>query len=408
MKILHINQSDIYGNGAGIAAYRQHQGLLAQSIHSRLLVGILKTNSTHVASVPKNKRRIESLLYRFTSQVGLNDVNYIGSFDIHNHNFYKEADILNFHNIHSGYFSYLALPSLTATKPAVFTLHDMWSFTGHCCYSHDCERWKVGCGKCPYLDTYPAVKRDNTSVEWNLKKWIYSRSNLTFVTNSSWLVEQAKQSMLINFPIHYIPQGIDTEAYQPLEKEQCRALLGIPPGKKVLMFASLDLTYPRKGGDLLLKALKSLPESLKDEIVLLTIGNGGEAISQAIEMPNLYLGFLSSDRLKSIAYSAADLFLFPTRADIFGLVAQEAAACGTPTVSFNVGGVPDIVRPGVTGYLARPEDANDFCSGIIQLLEDEALRKQMGQNCRGIVLEEYSLELQAKRYIELYHKVLEK
>jgi glycosyltransferase involved in cell wall biosynthesis len=406
MNVLHINQFDISG-GAAIAGYRLHEGLLAQGIDSRLLVGTMKTSSDRVASVPP-KYRIEKQLLRVTSRFGFNNLNYISSFDIPKHSFYKNADILNFHNLHNDYFNYLAIPSLTENKPAVFTLHDMWSFTGHCIYSYDCDRWKIGCGKCPYPDTYPAVSIDNTHLEWKLKNWVYSRSNLTIVIPSNWLVEQAQQSMLKRFSIHHIPNGIDTEAYQPLDSEQCRLVLGIPTNKKVLMFGAESLKDSRKGGDLLLKALQSLPESLKAETVLLILGNGGEAIADAVKMTTLNLGYVSSDRLKSIAYSAADLFIFPTRADNLPLVLQESMACGTPMVSFKIGGVPDLVRPGVTGYLATPDDADDFCKGIVELLEDENLRDRMSQNCRAIVLAEYTLELQAQRYIDLYRQILEK
>jgi glycosyltransferase involved in cell wall biosynthesis len=117
-------------------------------------------------------------------------------------------------------------------------------------------------------------------------------------------------------------------------------------------------------------------------------------------------GYLNSDRLKSIAYSAADLFIFPTRADNLPLVLQESMACGTPMVSFKIGGVPDLVRPGITGYLALPEDTQDFCDGIVKLLEDEPLRKKMSENCRDIALKEYSLDLQAQQYMQLYQQVL--
>ncbi len=406
MNILHINTSDLAG-GAAISGYRLHQGLLAQGIDSRLLVGTVKTNSDRVEVFPRRgkiERQLEVL--GLTSSFGLNDLHYIGTFSVPQHNFYQTADILNFHNIYSGYFNYLAVPSLTKNKPAVFTLHDMWGFTGHCAYSYDCDRWKTGCGQCPYLNSYPAVNRDNTRLEWKLKNWVYSRSNLNIVTPSNWLTEQAKQSMLNRFPIHYIPHGIDTEAYQPLESEQCRSLLGIPLGKKVLMFGAESFKHSRKGGDLLVKALSQLPSSLKAETLLLTLGNGGETISEAVEMETLSLGYVGSDRFKSIAYSAADLFIFPTRADNFPLVLQESIACGTPMVSFKIGGVPDLVRPGITGYLATAEDTEDFSQGIVQLLEDQNLREQMSQNCRAIALKEYPLELQAQRYIELYNQVL--
>ncbi|WP_392534624.1 glycosyltransferase family 4 protein [Nostoc sp. C117] len=406
MNVLHINQSDITG-GAAIAGYRLHQSLLAQNIDSRLLVGHVNTSSDRVATVPLTKQRLENHIYRFTGRLGLNQINLLRSFDILKHSFYKQSDVLNFHNIHTNYFNYLAIPSLTANKPAVFTLHDMWSFTGHCAYSYDCERWKIGCGKCPYPDTYPAIARDNTRLEWKLKNWVYRNSNLSIITPSNWLTQQAKQSLLKEFPIHHIPNGIDIQAYQVLDPEHCRSLLGIPLGKKVLMFGAQSIKDSRKGGDLLFKTLQSLPESLKAETVLLTIGNGDEIISKAVGMVSLNLGYVSSDRLKSIAYSAADLFIFPTRADNLPLVLQESMACGTPLVSFKVGGVPDLVRPDITGYLALLEDPQDLSNGIVQLLEDTEQRNSMGKNCRDIILKEYTLELQTQRYIELYHKVLE-
>lgn len=404
MNVLHLNQSDIAG-GAAIAAFRLHQGLLAQNIDSRLLVGKAKTNNEHTAEIPR-RPCMEKHIARICQRLGLHYLQFAGTFDIPKHGFYKRADVLNFHNLHSGTFNYLALPSLTTAKPAVFTLHDMWSFTGHCSYSYNCDRWKTGCGQCPHPETYPRIRYDNTGLEWKLKNWAYSHSNLVIVTLSHWLTDQVRQSVLNRFPIHYIPNGIDTNTYQPLDWEKCRSLLGIPSGKRVLMFAAQSLADPRKGGSLLLKALSDLPAALKAETVLLTLGESSDAIAELVGMATLNLGYVSDDHEKAIAYSAADLFIFPTRADNLPLVLQESMACGTPMVSFKVGGVPDLVRPGITGYLAAPENSDDFRNGIVQLLEDQALRDRLSQNCRAIALEEYSLELQARRYIELYQQML--
>ena len=406
MNVLHINQSDI-GGGAAIAGYRLHQGLLAQSINSKLLVGDVKTQSDRVdRATPISFTPTEKVLWRITPRLGLNYIHRISSFAIPKHDWYQAADILNFHNLHTGYFNYLALPKLTATKPAIFTLHDMWSFTGHCAYSYDCNKWQTGCGRCPYLNTYPAIRRDATRSEWRLKDWVYSRSDLAIVTLSHWLTEQAKASMLNRFPIHHIPNGIDTEAYCPLDSELCRRALGLSLNKHVLLFSAASLIDPRKGGDLLREALTQLPTALKAETIVLTFGSGGEAIADTIGIETLSLGYISSDRLKAVAYSAADLFLFPTRADNLPLVLQESMACGTPMVSFRIGGVPDLVRPGITGYLAQPENAQDLAVGIEKLLSDRALREQMSQNCREIALREYPLNLQAERYISLYKEAL--
>lgn len=404
MKVLHINQSDIIG-GAAIAGYRLHQSLLDRGIDSRLLVGKARTNNERVAAIDRQPRR-EKQLSRLTNFLGLNYLNISNTFSLPKHNFYRNADILNFHNLHAGYFNYLAIPSLTKDKPAIFTLHDMWSFTGHCAYSYDCDRWQTGCGKCPYLNTYPTVLKDSTAWEWKLKDWVYSRANIAVVTLSEWLTKQVRQSMLARFSIHHIPNGIDTQAYQPLNSEHCRLMLDIPQDKKVLMFGANSLQDSRKGKDFLIEALQKLPNTLKKETVLLTIGNGGESIESTVGISTLNLGYVSSDRLKSVAYSAADLFIFPTRADNLPLVLQESMACGTPMVSFDIGGVSDLVRHNVTGYLATPNDARDLSQGILQLLEDEQLRTEMRKNCRAIAIEEYSIELQAQKYIELYHQTL--
>jgi glycosyltransferase involved in cell wall biosynthesis len=404
MKVLHINQSDI-GSGAGIAGYRLHQSLLNQGIHSRQLVGTNLSHSEFVDTIPHN-RLLEKVLGKVTRPLGLNYLNQQTHTAVMSHEFYREADILNFHNLHNDYFNYCAIDNLTSTKPAIYTLHDMWAFTGHCSYSYDCSRWQTGCGQCPYPNIYPEIQQDHTHLEWRLKNWIYSRSNLTIVTPSRWLMQQAQQSMLRDLPIHHIPYGVDTDIYQPRDRAKCRELLGIEPDQYVLMFGAASLSDKRKGGDLLVQALSNLPASLKPHLLLLMLGQGSAAIADACGIPCLNLGYVDSDSIKAIAFSAADLFLLPTRADNLPLVLQESMACGTPMVSFKIGGVSDLVRPQETGYLATPEDTDDFCHGIIQLLEDSTLRQTMAHNCRMIALGEYQLQQQADRYTALYNAIL--
>lgn len=351
-------------------------------------------------------KQLETFSKKITRQLGLNDIYYLNSFKVKQTEVYKEADILHFHGTH-GYFNYLAIPGLTALKPAVFTLHDIWPFTGHCAISYDCDRWKIGCGHCPYPDAHPPIKRDNTRLEWKMKDWVYRHSNLTIVALASEIKKQAQQSMLKRFPIYQIPNGVDVHVYEPLDKNQCRSLLGLPPDKYIIMFAALELNQFNKGGDLLLKALQKLPETLKQEMILLTIGNSGETLAQTIDIPVHNLGYVRNDRLKAISYSAADLFVSPTRAEAFGLVLLESMACGTPVVSFGVGGVFDLVRPGLTGYLAEVENADDLSYGIVELLKNEPLRHKMGEYCRQITIEEYSQEFVVQQHIDLYQSVLQ-
>ncbi|MGC1245862.1 MAG: glycosyltransferase [Spirulinaceae cyanobacterium] len=136
--------------------------------------------------------------------------------------------------------------------------------------------------------------------------------------------------------------------------------------------------------------------------------NQGDFSSEEFGLKSFNLGYLTSELEKAIAYSAADVFVLPTRHDNLPLVLQESMACGTPLVSFDVGGVSELVRTGVTGYLANPEDAQDLCRNITTVLENSDLQTNLSGNCRHIAVAEYSLRLQTKRYIQLYEDVLSK
>ncbi|MGR3274486.1 glycosyltransferase family 4 protein [Acaryochloris marina NIES-2412] len=404
MKVLHINQIDFLG-GAAIAANRLHQGLRKQGIDSQLLVDTVSADSDFVSRIVRN-RFAENMTSRFTSLFGLKYINLSSTFSIPDHPDFQAANVINFHNLHGNYFNYLALPKLTNRKPAILTLHDMWSFTGHCSYSFDCDRWKHGCGNCPYLETYPSISRDSTKIEWKLKHWSHSKSNLVVAAPSRWLEQQARESILNMHEIQHIPYGIDTHIYRPIENDLCRSILDISPRKKILMFGAQSLKDSRKGGDLLLKILQMIPTTLSKDIVLLTIGSGGEKISKSVDMPVINIGYLSSDYLKAMIYSVADIFLFPTRADNLPLTLMESLSCGTPIISFDVGGVPDLVHHGKTGYLAKSENIEDFSNYIIRLLEDRSTQENMSTQCRNLANSEFSLDIQTKRYIDLYKKIM--
>ena len=413
LSVLHINTWGGIG-GAFITSDRLHRSLLAADIDSAYAYGRASQGSDSALTelggyyaMGSKTHLAEAALTKVSRKIGLNDITRLSTFNLLQESFFQQASVLNFHNLHSDFFSYLALPKLTELKPAVWTLHDMWSFTGHCAYSYDCDRWQTGCGQCPYLAEEPMVQRDATALEWKLKDWTYDRAKLTVVAPSRWLCEQAKQGLLGRFDVRHIPYGIDTQIYQPLDPQYCRHFLGIPASKRVLMFGAQSLTNARKGGDLLFESLAALPASLKADTLLLTFGSDDDQMLKTLGMETIGLGYVSSDRIKAILFSAADAFVFPTRADNLPLVLQESIACGTPMVSFRVGGVPDMVRPGVTGLLADPANAQDLSVKIVEMLEASEQRSQMRKHCRAIALEEYSLELQRDRYVELYQQLLE-
>jgi len=411
MKVANLTYYGPEGKtGGAISTRRLHFGLRKAGIDSKILNHQRADESFYfeVFKPGRLERAIDSRLNKFIfSSFGLNGVGGVGSLRIKKHKTFLDADIVNIHRMYD-FFSYLALPWMTENKPTVLTLHDMWVFTGHCYQSLDCDRWKTGCGNCPYLNVHPVVRRDNTRLEWKLKKWVYSRSRLTLVTLSRWQTDTVKQSMLGRFSIYQIPHGIDMEVHKPLDKRQCKSLLGIPHDKKVLAFVAQNFSNFVKGGDLLLKALRKLPKTIKKDTILLLLGDGGSKYSDSVDIQTINFGYVKNDHLKAICYSAADLFLNPTRAETFGLTILESIACGTPVVAFNICGVPDIVRPGITGYLADPEDIEDYCNGIVELLDDESQHAFMSQQCRNIAINEYSIELMVQRYIKLYQQLMKR
>lgn len=410
MKVAIISQTDA-GGGAGLAAGRLHSGLRRTGFESQMLVSALSSQSDCFTNkLPSGNRTVRigrRILREVLPKLGLRNLDALESFGWARHPEFASCDIVNYHNLHGDFFSYAALPRLTAAKPAVLTLHDMWAFTGHCIYSFECNRWKDGCGACLYLNTYPEIPRDATRIEWKLKKRAFQRSRLSIIAISRWMEQQVRQSYLRNFPIYNIPNGIDLTIFRPLDRTQCRQLLGLPDNKRLILFAAADVTDRRKGMDLLVQALKAISPALKSKTSLLIMGKSVHFRELELGLDVFEMGYVHDDRLKAQIFSAADVFAFPTRADNLPLVLQESMACGTPLVSFDVGGVADLVRQGQTGFLSAAEDSVGFQRNLERILLDADLRSQLGRSCREIAEKEYDILLQVKRYTEVFANVLE-
>jgi len=152
--------------------------------------------------------------------------------------------------------------------------------------------------------------------------------------------------------------------------------------------------------------LTAVLNSLKgmDNLLLIALGNSRDTID--IPVPHLHLGHVKNDRLLSAIYSAADVYVISSLQDNLPNTVMESMACGTPVAGFDVGGISDMVRPGVTGLLAPSQNVQDLCAASVEILEDHARRDEMAANCRRVAVEEYALEIQAHRYVALYEKIL--
>lgn len=400
LQVLHINQSSLSG-GAAIAVLRLHSALQDNQVNSKILVG-QGYDSEHVKVVRKKFVKLENSVGKLTNFLGLNYINIFDSFILSKHPWIISSDIIHLHNLHGDYFNYLALPLITKNKKVVITLHDMWAFTGHCSSSIGCSRWEKTCGSCPSLDIFPEVNRDATHIEWYLKHWVWNKIKPHIISPSKWLDSCISASMLSEFGHSYIPHGIALDIYKPLDQQKSRWALDIPPKSNVILAMAQSFSDPWKGMDLLVKAIKLMPSSLLQETVLLLIGRCAKQFQTEVPCQVLSLGYVLQERLKVIAYSAASVFVHPSRAEAFGLVIQESLSCGTPVVAFNVGGVSDQITHGQNGFMASPFCPSSLSKYIQEILSNELLRSSMSCAARQKIEEEFSIDLQVRRTIKLY------
>ncbi len=289
--------------------------------------------------------------------------------------------------------------------PVVWTLHDMNAFTGGCHYAMDCEKYAQSCGACPQLGS--SKPNDLSRAIWRQKKRAFGampKGKFHIIVLNQWMADEVRRSSLLgDRPVSIIPNGLDVDLFKPIDKRCARLALGIPEQGRVLLFVG-PLHNKWKGFDDLRTVLDSEP-ALGD-VFLLSAGHGGRNVGW--NNRHLHLGYIYYDHMLAAVYSAADLLVFPSKYDNLPNTVMESMACGTPVVGYEAGGVPDLVRNGVTGALVPPGDIAALGSTITELLEDEPRRNGMSSICRSIAVEEYSLSVQARRHIELYQQILER
>lgn len=312
-----------------------------------------------------------------------------------------EPDLLHFHWI----ASFLDIPADTSFlrgKKIVWTLHDMNPFTGGCHYADGCDGFLQQCGRCPQL----ASNQDNdlSRRTWKRKNYAYRNLDITVVTPSRWLAEEARKSSLLGrFPVHCIPNGVPQDIFKPYPKATLRESVGIPPDGNALLFSADNLLNRRKGLAWLLEALHLLHDSPEAQnLTLLLLGNGGEQIHQ-LPWPVKNLGHLTNPTALAAAYGAADAVVLPSQEDNLPNVLTEALACGIPAVAFHVGGIPDILEHERTGWLAKPRDAADLAEGLRWALTPQPARNRL---CRARAMEKFSLKKCAAAYEALYTSLL--
>jgi glycosyltransferase involved in cell wall biosynthesis len=311
-----------------------------------------------------------------------------------------DPDVVHLHWIAGGFVRIEDMARIQ--KPIVWSLHDMWAFTGGCHYDERCERYTNFCGECPAL---------GSSQERDLSRWIFRRKQKSFskiknlTTNglSRWLADCASKSPLLqNHTVVNLPNPIDTQVYAPLPKAQAKQILGLAADKRHVLFGAMNATGDeRKGFTELVQALGLMSG---DGIELAVFGSSEPENAPSFPFRARYLGRLQDDISLRILYSAADVMVVPSKQENLSNAIMEALACGTPVVGFDIGGNKDMIEHQQNGYLAQPFDPTDLASGIAFCL-DQAIALELQENARSKVVNTFEAQLVAMRYKALYEEV---
>jgi glycosyltransferase involved in cell wall biosynthesis len=418
MKVTLINTSDA-GGGAPAACLRLLKALVAKKTDARLLVQHKKTSEERVERIVKSfigrlkanadflRERIPFILFHERDKsvrFAFSTANAGRS--IKHQPLVKDADIIHLHWTNSGFLSIADLKELVNTgKPIVWTLHDMWTFTGGCHYSGSCNNFIRECGNCPFLRD--PGENDISHSGWLRKAALYKNAqNITFVTCSQWLADVAKQSSLIsNFRIEAIPNPIDINIFSPRDKNATREKWGINKDIKIILFGAANINDRRKGISYLVDALDVLKRDYagteKTEMVI--FGKNKHFDTSALPFKVHELNLLTSANDLAEVYSLADVFVTPSLEDNLPNTIMEALSCGTPVVAFDTGGIPEMVDHQQNGYLAKFKDAVDMAKGLHETLHADA---QLAINARQKVLDNYTNEIVANQYINLYQSLI--
>jgi len=400
--------------GAALAANRLHRGLLGCRVDSRMLVqSKLSDDPTVTGSTTAVGRLAARIRYQLDALPALVSRRRRGTTftpawlpdTLAGRIAALAPDLIHLHWVAGGF---LRLENLARfNRPLVWTLHDMWPFTGGCHYTGDCCRFADSCGSCPELDS--SVEDDLSRRVWGRKALAWRGLPLTVVAPSSWMARCARESSLFSGArIEVLPNGIDSSLFQPGDRRAAREILRLPQDRRLILFGAMSPTAePRKGFRHLLAGLRALAaQGWGDRAELVVYGASDARQRPDFGLPTRYVGHLSDQARMALLNVAADVVVAPSTQDNLPNTVLEALSCGTPVVAFRIGGMPDLIGHGQTGWLCEPFDPEDLARGIARVLGDHALRETLGRQARAQVEREFSLSVVARRHLGLYEELL--
>lgn len=412
MNVLHITMSTT--GGAGISCVRLHQGLLNNKVSSQVMYLQDKANISAIVPnlFPFKKIFFNSLLIKYKFWVynkclkkklknqnpGFEIFSSINScFDITNHPLYQKANIIHLHWV-CGFINFSSFFK-KINKPVVWTLHDMFPFTGGCHHADGCEGFVYNCNNCPQL--IGCYNQEFATKQLSRKKIALKDSpSLTIVGPSKWITKLSSKSALFkNYPHYTISNGINENLFKIIQRMEARKKMNLPNDKKIILFVAQSVNNPRKGIDLLLSSLHHL--KIQD-VLLVSIGKISESIFS--KFPLINMGVINDPAKITLMYQAADVFVLPSIAENQPNTIIESLLCGTPVIAFAVGGISEMIDNGINGFLCEKINEQELAR-IIDLFFNTI--KQFNRiDIRNKAIEKYSLTTQAAVYLSLYTSII--
>lgn len=409
MRVVHLNAFDRRG-GAAIAVSRLHRALRAAGVDSQLLVQFQAGDAEGVTGPRSRCHKAQALAgdvldplpvlaYR-RRQASVFSCNWVPS-GAAGRAMALQPDLVHLHWVNSGMLAPRALRRLRG--PVIWTLHDMWPFTGGCHYAADCAGYKQHCGGCPQLGSRLGVDLSRWTMRRKRHNW--EQLILLPVAPSQWLAECATQSSLFrDTDVRVIPNGLDLAVWRPVAQAQARELLGLPKGPLLLFSAARGLLTTFKGGSTLLQALHELYTGGR-RFTLLLMGNAALPGGLQAGFPVHLLGELQDDVSKVLAYSAADITVHSATQDNLPNTVTESLACGTPVAAMAVGGLSEMITDGSNGFLVPADDGSALAQALAGYL-DTADQRVMSWAAREKAEASYDVKKVAAAYRSLYEEVV--
>lgn len=311
-----------------------------------------------------------------------------------------EYDLYHFHDI-SFTFSPIALKWLCKRKPVIWTFHDCSPFTGGCISPMNCKALYTRCHHCPQLNRLPlGTKIDMTNLMQKYKKNMLAHFPITPIMPSDWLRQEFLKVVQSKITPTVIPNFVNTDYFHPLNKTIIRDILGLPKDRFIVLLTSTNINDEHKGLEFALAAVNRI----ETKPFILAIGKIEKKAEEIFRGWDFYsTGYIYNDRLLAQYYAAADVFLFPTLADSFGLVAIETMACGTPCIAFATGGVPEIVDHDINGWLVKQKDVDGLAEGLqLAMTDKKRLQKWVSYGLIK-VQEKYNPQVFLDNHLNLYN-----